>query len=50
MLFRSETFQRLIFQKALGSAMPNMVGMTDLKEIPIPIPSIPETTPNRSRS
>ncbi|CAM3978427.1 restriction endonuclease subunit S [Flavobacterium weaverense] len=42
MLFRSETFQRLIFTKALGSAMPNMVGMAELKEIPIPIPSIEE--------
>jgi len=42
MLFRSETFQRLIFKKSLGSAMPNMVGMAELKEIPIPIPSIKE--------
>lgn len=42
MLFRSETFQRLIFTKSLGSAMPNMVGMAELKEIPIPIPSIEE--------
>lgn len=42
MLFRSETFQRLIFDKSLGSAMPNMVGMSELKEIAIPIPSINE--------
>ena len=42
MLFRSETFQRLIFAKSLGTAMPNMIGMTELKEIPIPIPSIEE--------
>lgn len=42
LLFRSETFQRLIFEKSLGTAMPNMVGMTELKEIPIPIPSIEE--------
>jgi len=41
-LFRSESFQRLIFSKALGSAMPNMVGMEELKEMPIPIPSILE--------
>jgi type I restriction enzyme S subunit len=41
-LFRSETFQRLIFAKSLGTAMPNMVGMTELKEIPIPVPSISE--------
>lgn len=42
LLFRSETFQRLIFTKSLGTAMPNMVGMTELKEIPIPIPSLQE--------
>lgn len=42
MLFRSETFQRLIFEKSLGTAMPNMIGMVELKEIPIPIPSIEE--------
>lgn len=42
LLFRSETFQRLIFKKAQGTAMPNMVGMKELKEIPIPIPSIEE--------
>lgn len=42
LLFRSETFQQLIFEKSLGTAMPNMVGMTELKEIPIPIPSIQE--------
>lgn len=42
MLFRSETFQRLIFEKSLGTAMPNMIGMAELKEIPIPIPSIAE--------
>jgi len=41
-LFRSGSFQRLIFQKSLGSAMPNMVGMAELKEIPIPIPPIEE--------
>lgn len=42
MLFRSETFQRLIFGKSLGTAMPNMVGMPELKLIPIPVPSIKE--------
>ncbi len=42
MLFRSETFQRLIFGKSLGTAMPNMVGMPELKQIPIPVPSINE--------
>lgn len=44
MLFRSETFQRLIFEKSLGSAMPNMIGMSELREIPLPIPSIEEQT------
>jgi len=41
-MFRSEIFQRLIFEKSLGTAMPNMVGMNELKEIAIPIPSIQE--------
>ena len=41
-LFRSGTFQKLIFEKSLGTAMPNMVGMTELKEIPIPVPPIEE--------
>ena len=31
-----------IFQKAIGTAMPNMVGMTELKELVIPVPSIEE--------
>jgi type I restriction enzyme S subunit len=42
LMFRSETFQRMIFAKSLGTAMPNMIGMKELKEIPIPIPSIEE--------
>ena len=42
LLFRSETFQRLIFKKSQGTAMPNMVAMTELREIPIPVPSINE--------
>jgi type I restriction enzyme, S subunit len=42
MMFRSETFQRKIFQKSLGTAMPNMVGMDELRELVIPIPSIAE--------
>ena len=41
-MFRSEIFQRLIFEKSLGTAMPNMVGMNELKDIAIPIPSIQE--------
>lgn len=42
LMFRSETFQRKIFQKSLGTAMPNMVGMDELRELIIPIPSIAE--------
>ena len=42
LMFRSETFQRKIFQKSLGTAMSNMVGMEELKELVIPIPSIKE--------
>ncbi|RWX44127.1 type I restriction enzyme, S subunit [Candidatus Electrothrix aarhusensis] len=43
-MFRSEAFQRKIFQKSLGTAMPNMVSMTELKELLIPVPSIEEQT------
>ena len=32
----------MIFEKSLGTAMPNMIGMADLKEIPLPIPSFEE--------
>ena len=42
LMFRSETFQRKIFQKSLGTAIPNMVAMAELKEFLIPIPSIEE--------
>lgn len=42
LLFRSGTFQTLLFKKSIGTAMRNMVGMNELKEIPIPIPSISE--------
>lgn len=41
-MFRSEIFQRLIFEKSLGTAMPNMVGMNELKDIAIPIPTVQE--------
>ncbi|MFM7600155.1 MAG: hypothetical protein ACKO7R_03000 [Pseudanabaena sp.] len=41
-MFRSETFQRKIFQKSLGTAIPNMVAMAELKEFLTPIPSIEE--------
>lgn len=42
LLFRSESFQRLLYKKSIGTAMRNMVGMKDLKEIPIHLPSIEE--------
>ncbi|NLD18038.1 MAG: restriction endonuclease [Tissierellia bacterium] len=42
LLFRSGTFQSLLFKKSIGTAMRNMVGMKQLKEIPIPIPSLEE--------
>lgn len=41
-LFRSEMFQRFLFDKSLGSAMLNMVGMNELREIGIPVPTIKE--------
>ncbi len=38
MLFKSKYMQDLIFEKALGSAIPNMVGVVELKRILIPLP------------
>lgn len=38
MLFKSKYMQDLIFEKALGSAIPNMVGVVELKRIFIPLP------------
>ena len=36
--FRSEMFQRKIFDKSQGSAMPNLVGITEFKEITLNVP------------
>ncbi len=40
--FRSEYFQRKIFEQSQGTAMPNLVGIKDFKEIEILLPSINE--------
>lgn len=40
--FRSEYFQRKIFEQSQGTAMPNLVGIKDFKEIDILLPSIDE--------
>lgn len=37
--FRSETFQRLIFDQSQGTAMNNLIGIKDFKEIKIMLPS-----------
>ncbi len=39
-LFRSYLFQKRIFQKSQGTAMPNLVGLKDFKEIDILVPPI----------
>jgi type I restriction enzyme S subunit len=41
-LFRSSYIQKKIWTKALGSAIPNMVGVAELKEMLIPLPPIEE--------
>jgi type I restriction enzyme S subunit len=41
-LFRSEYIQKKIWQKAKGMAIPNMVGVKDLKNILIPLPPLEE--------
>jgi type I restriction enzyme S subunit len=41
-LFRSSYIQELIWQKAQGMAQPNMVGVKELKNILIPLPSLEE--------
>jgi type I restriction enzyme, S subunit len=38
--FRSQLFQRLIFENAQGSAIPNIKGVKELKELPVPLPSL----------
>jgi type I restriction enzyme S subunit len=41
-LFRSPYLQDLILKKAWGTAIPNMVGLTEIKEILIPLPPFSE--------
>lgn len=41
-LFRSEHIQSRIWKKALGSAIPNMVGVSELKQMLIPLPPLEE--------
>ncbi len=36
--FRSRTFQTYLFENAQGSAQPNIKGVKELKELPIPLP------------
>lgn len=43
-LFRSHFFQKRIFQKSQGSAMPNLVGLKDFKEIDIIVPPVHQQT------
>ena len=38
--FRSEMFQRKIFDKSQGSAMPNLVGITEFREITLNVPAL----------
>lgn len=38
--FRSEQFQRKIFDQSQGTAMSNLIGIKDFKEIEIPIPPL----------
>jgi type I restriction enzyme S subunit len=41
-LFRSPYMQYHIFEKAWGTAIPNMVGLSEIKLIPIPLPPLSE--------
>ena len=43
-LFRSDYMQSRIFDKAKGSAIPNMVGVNELKRMVILLPSLKEQT------
>lgn len=40
--FRSNLFQELIFDNAQGSAIPNIKGVKELRELPIPLPPLAE--------
>ncbi len=41
-LFRSKFIQDQIFDQAQGTAIPNMVGVNELRRMPLPIPTIEE--------
>jgi type I restriction enzyme, S subunit len=41
-LFRSPYIQDVIFKKAWGTAIPNMVGLSEIKQILIPLPPLSE--------
>lgn len=41
-LFRSPTFQKVIFENSTGSAIPNLKAAKLLKQIPVPMPSLME--------
>src|SRR5690606_15208458 len=41
-LFRSPTFQKVIFENSTGSAIPNLKAAKLLKQIPVPMPSMME--------
>jgi len=43
-LFRSPFMQKNIFSQAWGSAIPNMVGLVEIKKILIPLPPLDEQT------
>lgn len=40
--FRSRTFQTYLFENAQGSAQPNIKGVKELKELPVPLPHLEE--------
>ena len=41
-LFRSPQFQRYLFDRSAGAAIPNLRGVDELKAIPIAVPPMPE--------
>lgn len=43
-LFRSAFFQKAIFDNSIGSAIPNVKGVKELKAMAIPLPSLAEQT------
>ena len=41
-VFRSPTFQRFLFERSAGAAIPNLRGVGQLKAIPVPVPPLSE--------